>query len=266
MKILQKKHIKLVLVLLTVFMCLTIISAAETISPAEEQPMGSLTQGSFTIQIPGFNAITINLLTGFRLNGIIFFVTLVLSLPLGMVVAFGLLSKFAPLRWLCKTIVWVVRGTPLLLQLYIVFFVPGLIFGTPMRDRMLAALIAFVINYTMYFAEIYRGALENMPKGQFEAGKVLGLSKWQVFFHIILFQVIKNITAPIGNEVMTLVKDTSLARVIAVHEILMRAESYANMGIIWPLFYSGAFFLIATAIVTLVFGYFERRLKRATGQ
>lgn len=213
-----------------------------------------------------FGNVTLNLLIAFRENGIIFAVTMLLGLPLGMVVTFGLMSKFLPLKWFCKTLVWIVRGSPLMLQLFIVFYVPGLVFGMPMRNRMLVALIAFVINYSMFFAEIYRGALENMPKGQFEAGKVLGLSKRHVFFHIILFQVIKNITAPIGNEVINLVKDTSLARVIAVQEMLMQAQRYANLGIIWPLFYSLVFYLAATAIVTLAFEFFERRLKRATGE
>jgi len=210
--------------------------------------------------------VTLNLLDGMKLNAIIFFVTLILSLPLGMIVTFGLLSKIYPVRWLFKIIVWVIRGTPLMLQLFIVFYVPGLVFGVPFRSRMTAALIAFVINYAMYFAEIYRGALENIPKGQFEAGKVLGLSKQQVFFHVILFQVLKRITAPIGNEVITLVKDTSLARVIAVQEMLMQATRYTAYGLIWPLFYSLIFYLAATALLTLLFGHLERRIAYATGE
>jgi len=210
--------------------------------------------------------VNLNLIDGFGENLKIFFVTLVLSLPLGMIVTFGLMSKFLPLRWLCKIIVWIIRGTPLLLQLFIVMYVPGLVFGIPMRSRITAALIAFVINYSMYFAEIYRGALENIPKGQFEAGKVLGLSKMQVFFNVILFQVVKRITAPVGNEVITLVKDTSLARVIAVSEIIMRAQTYAAYGHIWPLFYTGVFFLAMTALLTLLFGYLERRVAHATGE
>ena len=210
--------------------------------------------------------VTLNLLEGLGQNAIIFFVTLVLSLPLGMVVTFGEMSKISPVRNICKTLVWIVRGTPLMLQLFIVLYGPGLLFGIPMRSRMTAALIAFVVNYSMYFAEIYRGALENIPKGQFEAGKVLGLSKRQVFFHVILFQVIKRITAPIGNEVITLVKDTSLARVIAVPEMLMAATRYASYGLIWPLFYSLVFYLAATALATLIFGRLERRLAHATGE
>jgi polar amino acid transport system permease protein len=210
--------------------------------------------------------VTQNLLKGLGQNAIIFFVTLILALPLGMVVTFGEMSKIYPVRWACRGVVWVIRGTPLMLQLFIVLYVPGLVFGTPFRSRMTAALIAFVINYAMYFAEIYRGALENIPKGQFEAGKVLGLSKRQVFFHVILFQILKRITAPIGNEVITLVKDTSLARVIAVHEIIMRAQTYAAYGFIWPLFYTLVFFLAATALLTLLFGLLERRIAHATGE
>ena len=210
--------------------------------------------------------VTENLITGLGQNAIIFFVTLVLTLPLGMVVTFGEMSNIYPIRWACRGLVWVIRGTPLMLQLFIVLYVPGLVFGTPFRSRMAAALIAFVINYAMYFAEIYRGALENIPKGQFEAGKVLGLSKRQVFFHIILFQVLKRITAPIGNEVITLVKDTSLARVIAVQEMLMQATRYTAYGLIWPLFYSLVFYLAATALLTLFFGRLERRIAYASGE
>jgi len=210
--------------------------------------------------------VTKNLLEGFGKNAIIFAVTLVLSMPLGLLITFGEMSKFLPLRWLCRLLVWVVRGTPLMLQLFIVLYVPGLVFGTPFRSRMTAALIAFVVNYSMYFAEIYRGAIENIPKGQFEAGKVLGLSKIQVFIHVILFQVLKRITAPIGNEVITLIKDTSLARVIAVPEMLMQATRYTSYGLIWPLFYSLVFYLAATAVATLVFGHLERRIAYATGE
>jgi len=219
-----------------------------------------------------FWSINLNLLEGFGENLKLFFVTLVFSLPLGMVVTFGLMSKFMPLRWFCKVVVWIIRGSPLMLQLFIVFYVPGFLamagvpFFAPMRNRLFAAMIAFIINYSMYFAEIYRGALENIPKGQFEAGKVLGLSKMQVFINVILFQVIKRITAPIGNEIITLVKDTSLARVIAVSEIIMRAQTEASYGRIWPLFYTLVFFLAATALLTLLFGYLERRISYATGE
>ena len=210
--------------------------------------------------------VTQELLKGLGQNAIIFIVTLGLALPLGMIITFGEMSKIFPIRWLCKLLVWIIRGTPLMLQLFIVLYVPGLVFGMPFRSRMTAALVAFVINYAMYFAEIYRGAIENIPKGQYEAGKVLGLSKWQIFFNIILFQVIKRITAPIGNEVITLIKDTSLARVIAVPEMLMAATRYTSRGLIWPLFYSLVFYLAATALATAAFDYLERRLDYAASE
>ena len=217
--------------------------------------------------------VTLDLIKGFGQNIIIFFVTLIVALPFGMIVTFGEMSKISPIRLLCKTIVWIIRGTPLLLQLFLVYYVPGLVFGVPftltfwnIEPQMIAALIAFSINYAMYFAEIYRGALENIPKGQYEAGKVLGLSKRQVFFHVILFQVVKRITAPIGNEVITLVKDTAMARVIGIQDMSMQAMRYTTQGYIWPLYYSIVFYLAWTAIVTVAFAYFERRVKRAVGE
>lgn len=147
-----------------------------------------------------------------------------------------------------------------MLQLFVVFYVPGLVFGFPMRNRMLAALIAFVINYACYFSEIFRGGIESIQKGQYEAGQVLGLTKTQIFFKIVLLQVIKRIVPPMSNEIITLVKDTSLARVIAVGEILMSAERFAGKGIIWPLFYTGAYFLLFSGLLTLLFGYIENKL------
>ena len=146
-----------------------------------------------------------------------------------------------------------------MLQLFVVFYVPGLVFGIPMRNRMLAALIAFVINYACYFSEIFRGGIESIQKGQYEAGQVLGLTKSQIFFKIVLLQVIKRIVPPMSNEIITLVKDTSLARVIAVAEILMSAERFAGKGIIWPLFYTGAYFLIFSGLLTIFFGYIEKK-------
>lgn len=147
-----------------------------------------------------------------------------------------------------------------MLQLFVVFYVPGLVFGIPMRNRMLAALIAFVINYACYFSEIFRGGIESIQKGQYEAGQVLGLTKSQIFFKIVLLQVIKRIVPPMANEIITLVKDTSLARVIAVGEILMSAERFAGKGIIWPLFYTGAYFLVFSGLLTILFGYCEKKL------
>ena len=207
-----------------------------------------------------FASINAELFRGFWFNLYIFFMTLVLALPLGLVITFGSMSKFKPLKWLTKTFVWVIRGTPLMLQLFVVLYIPGILFGTPFNSRLLAALIAFVINYAAYFSEIYRGGIESIPKGQYEAGQVLGMTKTQIFFHIILFQVIKRIVPPIGNEVITLVKDTSLARVIAVAEVVMVSTSFTSKGLIWPLFYTGVFFLLFSGILSLLLGFVEKKM------
>lgn len=207
-----------------------------------------------------FQQISISLAAGFLENCRLFLETLLFSIPLGLLISFGSMSKFKPLSFLVKVFVWCIRGTPLMLQLFIIFYVPGLVFGIPMRNRMLAALIAFVINYACYFSEIFRGGIESIPKGQYEAGQVLGLTKKQIFFKIVLLQVIKRIVPPMSNEIITLVKDTSLARVIAVAEILMAAERFAGKGIIWPLFYTGAYFLIFCGVLTVLFGYIEKKL------
>ncbi|MEE1239671.1 MAG: amino acid ABC transporter permease [Acutalibacteraceae bacterium] len=207
-----------------------------------------------------FQQVSMSLAVGFLENCRLFFETLLFSIPLGLLICFGSMSKFKPLRYLIKTFVWIIRGTPLMLQLFIVFYVPGLIFGIPMRNRMLAALIAFVINYGCYFSEIFRGGLESLPKGQYEAGQVLGLTKAQIFFKIVLLQVVKRIVPPMSNEIITLVKDTSLARVIAVGEILMSAERFAGKGLIWPLFYTGLYFLLFNGLLTILFGYVEKKL------
>ncbi len=203
---------------------------------------------------------TLKLFEGFGENCLLFAGTLLFALPLGLLISFCSMSKFKPLSFLTKVFVWCIRGTPLMLQIFIVFYVPGLIFDVPMRNRMLAALIAFVINYACYFSEIYRGGIESIPKGQYEAGQVLGLTKRQIFSKIILMQVIKRIVPPMSNEIITLVKDTSLARVIAVAEILMVAERFSANGIIWPLFYTAVFFLLFCGILTLLFGYIEKKL------
>ena len=207
-----------------------------------------------------FQQVSMSLAVGFLENCRLFFETLLFSIPLGLLICFGSMSKFKPLKYLIKTFVWIIRGTPLMLQLFIVFYVPGLIFGIPMRNRMLAALIAFVINYGCYFSEIFRGGIESIPKGQYEAGQVLGLTKAQIFFKIVLLQVVKRIVPPMSNEIITLVKDTSLARVIAVGEILMSAERFAGKGLIWPLFYTGLYFLLFNGLLTLLFGYAEKKL------
>ena len=182
-----------------------------------------------------------------------------MAIPLGLIITFGSMSKFKPLRYLVKTFVWIIRGSPLMLQLFIVLYAPGLFFGVS-YSRENATIIAFVINYAAYFSEIYRGGIESIPKGQYEAGQVLGLTKIQVFFKIVLFQVIKKISAPMGNEVITLVKDTSLARVIGVVEILRIAERFSSRGIIWPLFATGLYFLLFTGILSLILSYIEKKL------
>lgn len=207
-----------------------------------------------------FEVITKELLVGFLENCRIFALTLLMALPLGLIITFGSMSKFKPLSIITKVFVWVIRGTPLMLQLFVVLYVPGLVFGIPMRNRMVAALIAFVINYACYFSEIYRGGIEGISKGQFEAGQVLGLNKTQIFFKVVLLQVVKRIIPPMSNEIITLVKDTSLARVIAVGELLMAAERFAGRGLIWPLFYTGVFFLVFNGILTVLFGKLEKKL------
>lgn len=213
-----------------------------------------------------FLNVTQQLFTGFGENCFIFAITLLLALPLGLIVSMGSMSKFKPLKWLTKTFVWIIRGTPLMLQLFVVFYVPPLMTnGAFAFQRMNAALIAFVINYAAYFSEIYRGGIEAIPKGQYEAGQVLGMTKSQIFFRVVLLQVIKRITAPIGNEIITLVKDTSLASVIAIPEILMNAKDFSMEGLIWPLFYSAVFFLAFCGVLTLLFSYIEKKLNYYKG-
>ena len=201
-----------------------------------------------------------SLFEGFGLNFALFVITLVAAIPLGLFITFGTMSKFKPLKWLMKTFVWIIRGTPLMLQLFVVLYAPGLLWDMPMRNRFLAACIAFVVNYAAYFSEIYRGGIESIPKGQYEAGQVLAMTKSQVFFKVIMFQVIKKIVPPMGNEIITLVKDTSLARVIGVIEILMSAERFTKQGLIWPLFSTGLYFLVFNGVLTLLLGYVEKKL------
>ena len=213
-----------------------------------------------------FVDVTMQLLDGFKITLLIFVVTLVFSLPLGLIITFGSMSKFPPLRWLTRTFVWIIRGTPLMLQIIVVFYVPGLIFGASGFPRLTAVLVAFIVNYAAYFSEIYRGGIESIPQGQFEAGQVLGMTKFQIFFKVILFQVIKRITAPMGNEVITLVKDTSLARVVAVSELVKSAQDIVGLkAIIWPIFYIGAFYLLFSGLLTLLFGYLEKRMNYYRG-
>ncbi|HOA80819.1 MAG TPA: amino acid ABC transporter permease [Defluviitaleaceae bacterium] len=214
------------------------------------------------------NEITIiisRLSESFMLNCKLFVLTLLFSLPLGLVIAFGSMSRFSPLRWLVRTFVWIIRGTPLMLQLIVIFFGPGLLgmsFSWPggASGRFVAATVAFIINYACYFSEIYRAGIESIPAGQYEAGQVLGMTKSQIFFNVTLLQVIKRIIPPVGNEVMTLVKDTSLARIIANKEIIMMAGEYTNKGLIWPLFATGIYFLIFIGVLTILFDWLEKKL------
>ena len=203
---------------------------------------------------------TRQLFTGFGTTCLLFILTLVLSVPLGLIVCFGSMSKFKPLQYLSKLIVWIIRGTPLMLQIIVVFYVPGLLFDYPMQSRFTAVLVAFVINYACYFSEIYRGGIESITKGQYEAGQVLGMTKGQIFFKVVLLQVIKRIVPPMSNEIITLVKDTSLARVIIVVEILKKAENWATKGLIWPLFYTGVYYLLFVGLLTLLFRALEKKL------
>ena len=208
-----------------------------------------------------FWEVTLALLQGFGETLKIFILTLVFSIPLGLAVCFGTMSKFSPLRYLMKAVVWVIRGTPLMLQLIVVFYGPGLLFGLPAMGRFTAVILAFAINYACYFSEIYRGGIESIPRGQYEAGMVLGLRKGQVFRKIILPQVEKRIIPPMGNEIITLVKDTSLARVIAVYEVMWTGQAFIKShGLIWPMFYTGAFYLLFSGALTLLFQRLERKM------
>ena len=189
-----------------------------------------------------------------------FVLTLLFALPLGLIISFGSMSRFSPLRWLTKTFVWIIRGSPLMLQILIVFYGPGLLFGWKALPRFTAALVTFVINYACYFSEIYRGGIQGVPKGQQEAGQVLGMTKSQIFFKVTLLQVVKRIVPPMGNEFITLVKDTSLVRVISVYEIIWVGESFIKKGMICPLFYCMVFYLLFSGALTLALGWFERKL------
>lgn len=207
-----------------------------------------------------FVPVTMALLEGFWQSLKIFGLTLAFALPLGLLISFGSMSRFAPLKWLLRGIIWVIRGTPLMLQLMVIFYGPGLLFGLPAMPRFTATIVAFSINYACYFSEIYRGGIESISKGQYEAGQVLGMTKTQIFFKVVLLQVVKRIMAPMSNEIITLVKDTSLARVISVYEIIWAGESFIKKGMLWPLFYTGAFYLVFSGILTVLFAKAEKKL------
>jgi len=200
----------------------------------------------------------------------LFSVTLLGALPLGLIIAFGSMSRFKPLSWLCRVIVWIVRGTPLMIQLLIIYYFPGLvlknaIWGGGESGRFMAASVAFIFNYACYFSEIYRGGIQSVPKGQQEAGLVLGMTRTQIFFKVTLLQMIKRIVPPISNEIITLVKDTSLARIIALQEIIWAGQAFLKgsqgiSGAIWPLFFTAVYYLIFTGILTILLGRLEKKL------
>ena len=200
---------------------------------------------------------------GFLTTLELFALTLVIALPLGLLIAFGTMSKFKPLKWLLMGFVWIIRGTPLMLQLFIFCYGPGLIGLPPVKEPMTAAIIAFGINYACYFSVIYRGGIESISKGQKEAGLVLGMTKTQIFFRITLLQVIKRITPPMSNEIITLVKDTSLANTIMISELIKSANDIAKsfaLNYLEMLLYTGLFYLIFNGLLTLLFGYIEKKL------
>ena len=204
--------------------------------------------------------VTASLLEGFGATLKLFVLTLVFALPLGLVISFGSMSRFSPLRRTTQTFVWIIRGSPLLLQILIIFYGPGLLFHLPLLPRFSAALLAFVINYACYFSEIYRGGIQSVPRGQYEAGQVLGMTRPQIFFRVTLLQLVKRIIPPMGNEFITLVKDTALVRVIGVYEIIWKGESFTKKGLIWPLFYTGVFYLLFNGFLTILFRKIEEKL------
>lgn len=210
--------------------------------------------------------VTQSLLNGLATTFEIFILTLVFALPLGLLLAFGSMSKIKPLRYLIQVLVWIVRGTPLMLQLIIIFYGPGLWLGHNIwsgneAGRVTATVVAFSLNYACYFSVIFRGGIEGVPAGQREAGQVLGMTKAQIFFKVTLLQMVKRVIPPMSNEVITLVKDTSLARIIAAYELTFAGYSFMkSAGLTWPLFYTGVFYLAFVGLLTLLFNYIERRL------
>jgi len=216
-----------------------------------------------------FQVVLSALNSGFIRTLELFFVTLIGALPLGLVISFGSMNRFPPLRWLCRFLVWLIRGTPLVLQIIIIFYVPGMmkwhIWSGGDAGRFTAVCVAFIINYAFYFSEIYRGGIQGVPVGQQEAGLVLGMTKSQIFFKVTLLQMIKRIVPPMSNEIITLVKDTSLARVIALQEVIWMGESFMKgnrgySGLIWPLFFTAVYYLAFSGIVTILLAKLEKKL------
>lgn len=213
-----------------------------------------------------FWTVTLELLNGLVTTFQIFIFTLIFALPLGLLLALGTMSKWKPLRFLLQILIWVIRGTPLMLQLIIIFYGPGLWLGHNIWNgneagRITATVVAFSINYACYFSVIFRGGIEGVPVGQREAGQVLGMTRSQIFFKVTLLQMVKRVVPPLSNEVITLVKDTSLARIIAAYELTFAGYSFMkSAGITWPLFYTGVFYLIFVGILTLLFNFIEKKL------
>ncbi len=221
-----------------------------------------------------FFDVLMQLSNGFLTSILLFVLTLVFSLPLGLVVAFCSMSKFKPIKLISRLFVWILRGTPLMLQIFAIFYLPGLLFGfkwpqmntgwewfdATFSTRFIAALVAFVINYAAYFSEIYRGGIQSISEGQYEAGKVLGMTRRDVFFKVVLLQVIKRILPSMSNEIITLIKDTSLANTISAYELIFEAKEFMLDGLIWPIFMAGAFYLIFVGVLTLLLGKLEKKL------
>jgi len=225
---------------------------------------------TFEIFAEQFPIVFTSLNTGFLQTLKLFFVTLIGAVPLGLIISFGSMSKFKPLSALVRVIVWIFRGTPLMLQIMIIYFMPGLVMGNNIwgsgeNGRFIASCVSFIINYACYFSEIYRGGIQGVPVGQQEAGLVLGMSRSQIFFRVTLMQMIKRIVPPMSNEIITLVKDTSLARIIALQEVIWAGQAFLKgsqgiSGQIWPLFFTGIYYLVFSGVLTLLFGWIEKKL------
>ncbi len=213
-----------------------------------------------------FLTVLASLSQGFLKSLEIFALTLLGAIPLGLIISLGSMSRFKPLSLLTKLVVWVIRGTPLMLQLLIIYFGPGILlgnnwWGSGSNGRFIAAMVTFIFNYACYFSEIFRGGIEGVPRGQREAGQVLGMTNTQIFFRVTLMQVIKRIVPPMGNEIITLVKDTSLVRVISVYEVMWNGQAFIkSAGIIWPLFFTGVYYLVFSGILTVLLGRLEKKL------
>ena len=216
-----------------------------------------------------FQTVLSALNSGFVKTLQLFFITLIGALPLGLIISFGSMSRFLPLRWVSRTFVWIIRGTPLVLQIIALFYVPGMKdwFNWPSGEggRMTAVCVAFIINYACYFSEIYRGGIQGVPKGQQEAGQVLGMTKAQIFRHVTLLQMVKRIVPPMSNEIITLVKDTSIARIISMQEIIWAGYaflkgSHGYSGLLWPLFFTGVYYLLFNGLLTILFAGMEKKL------